>query len=212
MDELVERLMSLTPIVSQVIKRTGLSMEQLDQMVRITPCVVVDDDGDEMITFLASTTMCSKPGFMAEAYEFGIARLHFECCINSEKAEKKIRLALEGEFQLLESRAASEAVCDTNNTLANENDALQAEIEENAPFTDIGRKVSNNKGSEANKKAAKDRREKIIEAWLEHYPPVWITGERCKSGSHKKIARLMRCSIPTVKRALAGEKTKLAQV
>ena len=46
MDELVERLMSLTPIVSQVIKRTGLSMEQLDQMVRITPCVVVDDDGE----------------------------------------------------------------------------------------------------------------------------------------------------------------------
>lgn len=67
MDELVKELMSATPIVSQISKRTGLSMEQLDQVVRITPCVVIDDDGDEMITFLASTTMCSKPGFMAEA-------------------------------------------------------------------------------------------------------------------------------------------------
>ncbi|EFC1799473.1 hypothetical protein F9362_00270 [Escherichia coli] len=128
MDELVKELMSATPIVSQISKRTGLSMEQLDQVVRITPCVVIDDDGDEMITFLASTTMCSKPGFMAEAYEFGIARLHSEYYINPEKAEKKVRLALEDEFKQLNWAATADAVCDTNVVLADKNNELAEKV------------------------------------------------------------------------------------
>ncbi|WIF77086.1 MULTISPECIES: hypothetical protein [Citrobacter freundii complex] len=130
MDELVKKLMSATPIVSQISKRTGLSMEQLDQVVRITPCVVVDDDGDEMITFLASMTakMLTKSGFMAEAYEFGIARLHSEYYINPEKAEKKVRLALEDEFKQLNWAATADAVCDTNVVLADKNNELAEKV------------------------------------------------------------------------------------
>lgn len=168
MDELVERLMSLTPIVSQVIKRTGLSMEQLDQMVRITPCVVVDDDGDEMITFLASTTMCSKPGFMAEAYEFGIARLHFECLNNPEKAEKKVRLALEDEFRQLEYAATAETIydinvvlADKNNVLSDENTTLNLKVAEDEPFIETGRKVRANKGALAKQADAEVLRKKL---------------------------------------------------
>ena len=205
MDELVKKLMSATPIVSQISKRTGLSMEQLDQVVRITPCVVIDDDGDEMITFLDSTTakMLTKSGFMAEAYEFGIARLHSEYCINPEKAEKKVRLALEDEFKQLNWAATADAVCDTTNELVIEKDALKSEIENNAANTETGRKVRANKGAQKSKDDAEDLKKKVIDAWLKKgYSKIWETGERAEYGSIKHISRIVGCCDGTVKRIL----------
>ncbi|ENF6271170.1 hypothetical protein ABRW12_001870 [Escherichia coli] len=222
MDELVKELMSATPIVSQVIKRTGLSMEQLDQMVRITPCVVVDDDGDEMITFLASTTakMLTKSGFMAEAYEFGIARLHFECLNNPEKAEKKVRLALEDEFRQLEYAATAETIydinvvlADKNNVLSDENTTLNLKVAEDEPFIETGRKVRANKGALAKQADAEVLRKKIIDAWLKKgFPEIWETGERAPYGSQQRIAKIMGCSVVTVKRALKEKRHKIRSV
>ncbi|EMB2427982.1 hypothetical protein U8Y61_001561 [Escherichia coli] len=220
MDELVKELMSATPIVSQISKRTGLSMEQLDQVVRITPCVVIDDDGDEMITFLASTTMCSKPGFMAEAYEFGIARLHSEYYINPEKAEKKVRLALEDEFKQLNWAATADAVCDTNvvladknNVLSDENTTLNLKVAEDEPFIETGRKVRANKGALAKQADAEVLRKKIIDAWLKKgFPEIWETGERAPYGSQQRIAKIMGCSVVTVKRALKEKRHKIRSV
>ncbi|HBN7130026.1 TPA: hypothetical protein L3381_002379 [Escherichia coli] len=220
MDELVKELMSATPIVSQISKRTGLSMEQLDQVVRITPCVVIDDDGDEMITFLASTTMCSKPGFMAEAYEFGIARLHFECLNNPEKAEKKVRLALEDEFRQLEYAATAETIydinvvlADKNNVLSDENTTLNLKVAEDEPFIETGRKVRANKGALAKQADAEVLRKKIIDAWLKKgFPEIWETGERAPYGSQQRIAKIMGCSVVTVKRALKEKRHKIRSV
>ena len=94
MDERVKALMNITPIVTNVMKRTGLSLEELDQRIGLTTSIIHDDDGEPVITFLANTMHSTKPGFMADAYEFAIARKHFELLINPDAGEKKSRRRL----------------------------------------------------------------------------------------------------------------------
>ncbi|MBK0350415.1 hypothetical protein JD422_07145 [Leclercia adecarboxylata] len=133
MDERVKELMNITPIVTNVMKRTGLSLEELDQRIGLTTSIIPDDDGEPVITFLANTTHSTKPGFMADAYEFAIARKHFELLINHDAGEKKIIQALEVEFKELELRAHLESEFEFKvaqaATFENEIEAMQLESE-----------------------------------------------------------------------------------
>ena len=118
MDERVKELMNITPIVTNVMKRTGLSLEELDQRIGLTTSIIPDDDGEPVITFLANTTHSTKPGFMADAYEFAIARKHFE--LEVEFKELELRAHLESEFEFKVAQAA---------TFENEIEAMQLESE-----------------------------------------------------------------------------------
>lgn len=206
MDEQVKRLMNITPCVWRVIKRTGLSMEELDQLVSLTPCVVLDDDGDEIITFLASIRSNKKPELIGAAYEFGMARLHCELIVHPEKAEKKIRLALESEVRELDYVASGDYLGEEIGNLSIKNKELTSFIEEIAPLALIGEKVKGNQGAKTSTDEAEERRKKILAVLEEfNFPEPWLKNGRAPRGSVKKAAARTGYSESTVKRVIDKE-------
>jgi len=193
MDERVKELMNITPIVTNVMKRTGLSLEELDQRIGLTTSIIPDDDGEPVITFLANTTHSTKPGFMADAYEFAIARKYFELLINPDAGEKKIMQALGVEFKELELHAHLESEFELKVAQAaafeNEIEAMRLESERlRMEAVELAIKLGEKEeqAEEHTRQAVEDSRRKQTEAARNASKG---TSERIKKKKMDKLAR-----------------------